>query len=644
MDHRSASSASGTRMLTDAELLMLDMLIYHVCPEMGIPGTSVRALAEQVEQHQRARMDENGATLDAAASNNMTYGEWIDVMHGIQADPALGDLVLDVYASDERDARMGCFVDARGDDTCGDRDSRGGVRGGADCGNAYVAFAGTGVGEWMDNCLAGYSPDTKQQVRAFEWLTSDVIPRGYATLTLSGHSKGGNKAMYCGVRAAAEDVGFSKDAGSSDTAGVSNSACASNDAGASRITRVVSFDGQGFSKTFIANYHDEIDAFQSKVTWYASDADPVNGLCFPIVPAEHCHYLTHAPELDKASGSMIRFHAPLAMMEKSPESPCGYRLRPEGPQAESGKASSLLMNYMVSHLEPDLFEQFCFGVGMIVDNVVPSKKSPENRRRDLLTASQTDAFAIAVNAFAHFLSSIGHPMTVRALLELILPQDIAGDMDLDVLASRIEKVTSQAEGGDESLVRASAQEAHRRLAEGNAAFVGADRARGNVSPQLRQTLVDEGQHPLAVIVTCSDARVVPDYVFDCSLGDLFTIRAVGGEVDEAGIASVVYACDHLGVKLVVELGHTHCGAVDTAVRHTRGDLTESPTLRPVVERVAEAIGDATDAREAEVANVCANVARIRANEEVQHLMATAGVRVEGALYHTDSGKVEFLEV
>jgi hypothetical protein len=393
MDRSSAFPAPDARMLTDTELLMLDMLIYHVRPEMGVFGTRVQTLADQVEQNLRVRMVDKGVTSDAEASNNMTYGEWFGVMRGIRSDPALSNLVLEAYMADERDARMGCFVD--------DRD------------NAYVAFSGTGVGEWMDNFLAGYAPDTKQQLRAHEWLTSESIPRAHTSLTLSGHSKGGNKAMYCAIRTG------------------------------EAVTRAVTFDGQGFSKTFIANYQDKLDAFQGKVTWYASDADPVNGLCFPVVPAEHRHYLTHESGLDRAKGSMIRFHSPMAMLEKDSGSPCGYRLRDEGPQQEQSKVSTLFMDYMVGHLDPEMYERFCCGLGMIVDNVVPSKKSADDRCRDLLAASQTDAFAIAVSSFVRFLTDTGHPMTVHKLLELILPDEIAGDLDLDVLASRIEKVMAR---------------------------------------------------------------------------------------------------------------------------------------------------------------------------------------------------------
>ena len=101
------------------------------------------------------------------------------------------------------------------------------------------------------------------------------------------------------------------------------------------------------------------------------------------------------------------------------------------------------------------------------------------------------------------------------------------------------------------------------LSAGNARFVAGKRVRTLLSMQdsdLRATLA-KGQAPFAVIVTCSDSRLADNLLFDQELGRLFTIREAGNSPDIQGLASVEYALEHLGAKLVVVLGHTGCGAV-----------------------------------------------------------------------------------
>ena len=73
--------------------------------------------------------------------------------------------------------------------------------------------------------------------------------------------------------------------------------------------------------------------------------------------------------------------------------------------------------------------------------------------------------------------------------------------------------------------------------------------------------LSKGQHPFAVVLCCSDSRVVPEIIFDCKLGELFVIRNAGNVVDEDVLGSVEYAVEHLGTPLVVVMGHSCCGAV-----------------------------------------------------------------------------------
>lgn len=183
----------------------------------------------------------------------------------------------------------------------------------------------------------------------------------------------------------------------------------------------------------------------------------------------------------------------------------------------------------------------------------------------------------------------------------------------------------------------SAAKALAKLKEGNARYLTAERASGDVSQALVHDLSENGQHPYAVVVACSDSRVVPEHIFSCGLGELFCIRTAGNVVGPAELASVVYAADHLHAQLVVLMGHTGCGAVEAAM----AGGAEGP-VSAVTDPIARAIGDERDACAASALNVRAGLATLSGNEELQALEGQ-GLRIVGALYHTDSGRVQFFE-
>jgi len=80
-----------------------------------------------------------------------------------------------------------------------------------------------------------------------------------------------------------------------------------------------------------------------------------------------------------------------------------------------------------------------------------------------------------------------------------------------------------------------------------------------------------GQHPFAVIVTCSDSRVAPEILFDQGIGDLFVIRNAGNLISDIDMGSIEYAVEHLDAKLIVVLGHTECGAIKAYVGDKNND-------------------------------------------------------------------------
>jgi carbonic anhydrase len=84
------------------------------------------------------------------------------------------------------------------------------------------------------------------------------------------------------------------------------------------------------------------------------------------------------------------------------------------------------------------------------------------------------------------------------------------------------------------------------------------------STAVRKDLATNGQHPVTVVITCSDSRVPPEIIFNKGLGELFVIRVAGNIVGPYELASIEYGVEHLGAKQIVVLGHSQCGAVKEA--------------------------------------------------------------------------------
>ena len=184
----------------------------------------------------------------------------------------------------------------------------------------------------------------------------------------------------------------------------------------------------------------------------------------------------------------------------------------------------------------------------------------------------------------------------------------------------------------------SAQEALSKLKEGNARYMAASHSQGDISPELRKRTFEEGQAPYAIILACSDSRVIPEAIFSAGIGDLFVIRVAGNVVDNHQLGSIEYAEGHLGCKLVVVLGHTGCGAVDAAMHHE-----PYGTVKFITDEIAQAIGNEPDEAAACLANVAHSVQRIEESRQLHRDEAEHGLRVVGALYHTDTGEVQFLD-
>jgi len=110
------------------------------------------------------------------------------------------------------------------------------------------------------------------------------------------------------------------------------------------------------------------------------------------------------------------------------------------------------------------------------------------------------------------------------------------------------------------------------LKDGNKRFVNNLKFNRNLLAQANET--SDGQHPMAVILSCIDSRTSAELIFDQGLGDIFSVRIAGNIVNEDILGSMEFACKISGVKIIVVLGHTNCGAVKGAGQHVEmGNLT-----------------------------------------------------------------------
>jgi carbonic anhydrase len=181
------------------------------------------------------------------------------------------------------------------------------------------------------------------------------------------------------------------------------------------------------------------------------------------------------------------------------------------------------------------------------------------------------------------------------------------------------------------------------LKAGNAHHVAKHYQRPNQTT-ARQKALASGQNPHCAILTCADSRVPPEIVFDKGLGDLFDVRVAGNVAGDDELASLEYAAEHFDLPLVVVMGHTKCGAVEAAVKggELHGKLPGLiAAIRPAVDRSAGQPGDRLDnAIRANVENI---VAQLRGSKPVlADLVAKKKVRVVGAVYAIETGKVDWL--
>jgi carbonic anhydrase len=186
----------------------------------------------------------------------------------------------------------------------------------------------------------------------------------------------------------------------------------------------------------------------------------------------------------------------------------------------------------------------------------------------------------------------------------------------------------------------SPDDALSRLKAGNERFVINKESSGK-PVAARRSETAQTQHPFATIVGCADSRTAPEIVFDQGIGDLFVIRTAGNLVDDYALGSIEYAVEHLGVRLIVVLGHERCGAVtaalaaDSAPGHVNALVRDiQPAVMATKGKEGDPLANAIHENDAAVA------AKIRKQAQLGELASQ--VRVVEGYYDLDTGKIEWV--
>lgn len=190
------------------------------------------------------------------------------------------------------------------------------------------------------------------------------------------------------------------------------------------------------------------------------------------------------------------------------------------------------------------------------------------------------------------------------------------------------------------------------LLKGNERFITGTAVHPNSDRERRTETAKNGQKPLAAVLACADSRVPVELVFDAGLGDLFVVRVAGNIAEKSQVGSLEYGAAHLGIPLIVVLGHTKCGAVTAAVE---GGPDASAPIKSIINNIEPAVAKAKKGNgefgeeELVAKSITENVWQaiddiLRSSALLRSLVKTNKLKIVGALYDVETGNVHPLGV
>ena len=174
------------------------------------------------------------------------------------------------------------------------------------------------------------------------------------------------------------------------------------------------------------------------------------------------------------------------------------------------------------------------------------------------------------------------------------------------------------------------------LIQGNQTYLDACRNPAVISPTVRRETTRNGQHPFAVVLTCSDSRVPPEHIFSAGIGEIFVVRTAGNVVGDFELGSIEYGTQHLHASTVLIMGHSHCGAVSAALSgHADGYIED------VIHEIQLGLHGATNENAAIYNNILHSKRRVMESAIIRELVRTGKLAIVCAKYEIDTGKVKF---
>jgi len=226
------------------------------------------------------------------------------------------------------------------------------------------------------------------------------------------------------------------------------------------------------------------------------------------------------------------------------------------------------------------------------------------------------------------LSACGSPTTTTATTTVTVPESVP--------------ITTESP-------RPNISDADMALAElknGNGRFVEARMIHPDQNPETRLS-VSKSQAPFAIVLSCSDSRLPPEVIFDQGLGDLFVVRVAGNIVEPAGLGSIEYAVGHLGTRLIVVLGHQHCGAVSATLEALQPPFEEphgavASLITAITPAVAVAQKEQGDLLTNSIkANIDQSRDQIVQSADLKPALDSGKLKVVTGYYSLDDGAVSF---
>jgi carbonic anhydrase len=177
--------------------------------------------------------------------------------------------------------------------------------------------------------------------------------------------------------------------------------------------------------------------------------------------------------------------------------------------------------------------------------------------------------------------------------------------------------------------------------------------------ELFEDLVENGQHPKTLFITCSDSRVAPNFITDTKPGDLFIARNIGNFVPtfaqaleaSATPAAIEYAVSALNVENIIICGHSNCGACkalhqeidenDVSLKSVRqwlkiGDDVKTQAIEFVKTRDKKSLYEAT-----EKLNIIQQLKNLQTYPEIAKRVASKDIYLQGWYHHLEDGTIEY---